>query len=177
MDTSSAKPAMTQIVEPTRWRIDPARSTIGFRAKTLRGLPPVNGHFSRYHGTLALEGGAGIDLTIEAASIDTGNRRRDAHLRSADFFDTENHPFIRFVSESTTLRGEKLNVRGQLAARGNSVQLNFDAMLRHIDDEIEINATTHIDQRQLGISWKKLGIPGTPTQVLIKARLVPERNQ
>jgi hypothetical protein len=71
-----------------------------------------------------------IELTIDAASLQTGNRRRDRHLRSADFFDVENHPRVQFVSDSVDLQGETLKVRGRLAARGRSFPVVLDAQVR-----------------------------------------------
>ena len=59
-----------------------------------------------------------VELTIEADSLDTKQRRRDKHLRSADFFDVEHHPEVRFVSDSAALDGERLKVHGQLHAAG-----------------------------------------------------------
>ena len=110
----------------TRWRIDPARSSVEFRTPTLWGLAKVKGHFDRYDGTLDLERDPAITLTIDAASLDTHNRLRDRHLRSADFFDVANHPQVRFVSDSATLDGERLNVRGRLYAGGESIPLRLE---------------------------------------------------
>lgn len=60
--------------------------------------------------------------SIDADSVNTNNARRDKHLRSADFFDTANHPQVRFVSQLATLDGGRLKVRGELHAAGNSIR-------------------------------------------------------
>ena len=112
----------------------------------------VKGRFGRYDGTLDLRQQPAIDLTIEAASLDTKNKMRDKHLRSADFFDVANHPQVRFVSDSAKLESERLTVSGRLEAAGKSMPLNIDATLRRVDDELEVDATAHADQFELGMS-------------------------
>jgi polyisoprenoid-binding protein YceI len=62
-------------------------------------------------------------LTIEAASLNTNKRTRDRHLRSADFFDAVNHRQVSFVSDSATLEGGRLHVRGRIHAAGQSIPL------------------------------------------------------
>ena len=114
-------------IEQTRWRIDPARSRVAFRARTYWGLMTVNGEFERYSGTLDLEAQPAIELTIDAASLNTQNKLRDRHLRSADFFDVARHPEVRFTSETASLDGERLKVRGRLEAAGHSITLELAA--------------------------------------------------
>ena len=129
----------------TRWRIDPSRSRVEFRTPTLWGLATVKGHFVRYDGTLDLERDPAITLTIDAASLDTHNRLRDRHLRSPDFFDVANHPQVRFVSDSATLDGERLNVRGRLYAGGESIPLDLNARL--VQDRRRAGGRRHHDRR------------------------------
>ena len=73
----------------------------------------VSGPSPRYEGTLELGATPRSTLTIDAASLDTGNARRDKHLRSEDFFDVEHHPQVRFTSTSATVEGDRLKVRGR----------------------------------------------------------------
>jgi polyisoprenoid-binding protein YceI len=82
-----------------------------------------------------------IELTIDAASLNTNLGLRDRHLRSGDFFDVMIHPQVSFVSESATLQGERLEVRGRLHAAGQSIPLELDARLRRVGDELEVDAT------------------------------------
>lgn len=164
----------TPDIETTRWRIDPARSTVEFHVKATWGLSTVPGRFSRYQGTLDLSQRPAIELTIEAESLDTGNQKRDAHLRSPDFFDAETHPYVRFVSESATLDGDRLNVRGRLHARGGSVPLELDVALRRAGEELEVEAATLVDRRQLGMTWNMLGTVGSSSRLVVKGRLVQD---
>jgi polyisoprenoid-binding protein YceI len=82
------------------WRVDPARSSVEFHVPHFWGLITVKGRFERYDGTLDLQSQPAVQLTIQADSLDTSNRKRDQHLRSADFFDAEREPQVRFVSNS-----------------------------------------------------------------------------
>jgi polyisoprenoid-binding protein YceI len=174
MSTHAADAVGTPALDTTRWRIDPARSSVEFHTKAFWGMAIVKGHFSRYHGTIDLSRRPAIELTIEADSIDTGNEKRDAHLRSPDFFDAESHPYVRFVSESATLEGERLVVRGRLHARGSSIPLELDATLRRIGDDLEIEAATHADHHGLGMTWNAMGMIRTPTKLMVTGRLVRE---
>jgi polyisoprenoid-binding protein YceI len=158
-------------VQTTQWRIDPARSSVEFRTLTFWGMVTVRGRFARYDGTLDLQGRPAIDLTIEAASVDTQNKRRDKHLRSADFFDVDSHPTVRFVSDNATLEGTRLKVRGQLHARGSSIPLELEARLRHVGDELEVDASTYADHRELGMSHGALGMIRTASELVIHGRL------
>ena len=74
------------------WRLDPSRSSVEFNVRHFYGLMTVKGHFDRYEGTLDLGHDPAVQLTIDADSLDTKNAKRDAHLRSPDFFDIEHHP-------------------------------------------------------------------------------------
>jgi polyisoprenoid-binding protein YceI len=159
-------------ITTTRWRIDPVHSSVEFRVKNFWGMATVKGGFSRYHGTLDLGADPAIELTVEAGSVDTEHEKRDKHLRSPDFFDAETHPYVRFVSESAVLDGERLIVRGRLHARGTSAPLSLEATLRQTKDELELEAVTEADRRELGMTWNMLGTVGTTSTLKVKGRLV-----
>jgi len=158
--------------EQTTWHIDPERSSVEFEVPSNWGLSKVRGRFGRYTGTLDLGGEPAIELTIEADSINTGNARRDKHLRSQTFFDAENYPHVRFVSDSATLEGEQLTVTGGLSAANRSEPLHLVATLRRVGDELEIEATVAIDQRRLGMTYTMLGAIRTPATLTVRGRLV-----
>ena len=175
--TTSTKPTTTEHtgshdIEKTRWRIDPARSSVEFRTPTFWGLVTVKGRFERYDGTLDLRREPAIELTIEAASLDTKNKTRDKHLRGVDFFDAEHHPVVRFASDDVRLEGEHLKVRGQLHARGYSMPIELEAEVRRIGDELELDTTTYVNQRGLGMTHSPLGMIRTPSELVVRGRLV-----
>jgi polyisoprenoid-binding protein YceI len=159
------------------WNLDPARSSVEFHVRHFYGLMTVKGRFDRYRGTLDLDAKPAIELTIEADSLDTKLAKRDTHLRSADFFDVANHPQVRFVSQTATLNGETLTVRGELHAAGRDVPVEVEATLREVDDGLEVEATTLVDHRELGMRWSPLGILRTPSKLILRGRLIHAETQ
>jgi polyisoprenoid-binding protein YceI len=162
-------------IAATRWRIDPARSSVAFAVKNFWGIATVRGGFARYHGTLDLGADPAIELTVEADSLDTENEKRDTHLRSPDFFDAEAHPYVRFISESAVLDGERLKIRGRLHARGTSIPLSLDATLSPSGDDLDLEAVTQVDRRKLGMTWNLLGTVGATSTLTVTGRLVRDR--
>src|SRR6185503_11128305 len=100
------------------WRFDPAYTTVEFSVRNL--WYTVRGRFRTLEGSIVLDetdvGQSSVLARIKARSIDTGNKRRDAHLQSADFFDADNFPEIEFQS-TRVARGkdrDSLDVEGSL---------------------------------------------------------------
>ena len=176
MGTHATDPNAIPDVDRTRWRIDPTRSSIEFHAPNFWGLATVKGKFERYDGTLELYTTPAIELTIDAASLNTNNKKRDTHLRSGDFFDVDNHPQVRFVSDSATLSGQQLKVRGHLDAAGKSIPVDLDATVRPVGDELEVEAETHADHLHLGMTWNRLGMLRTPSKLIVHGLLVRDGN-
>src|SRR5690242_8275337 len=102
MTITTETPAASEL-QQSPWRLDHDHSSVEFHVKTLWGLVTVKGAFARYEGRLDLSADPAIELTIDAASLDTKNAKRDAHLRSADFFAADEHPQVRFRSHTTAL--------------------------------------------------------------------------
>ena len=106
------------------WRVDPTHSSVEFAVRHLM-ISTVKGRFADVSGTLIGDetdlGNASIDLTIPVAGIDTHEGQRDAHLRSADFFDSEHHPAITFRSTNIVrASSDSFTVTGDLTIRGVS---------------------------------------------------------
>ena len=160
-----------------RWNADPTRTTIEFEVEHLWGLHTVRGRFRGFDGAYIVgPAGTEIELTIEAASIDTGIAARDRHLRSADFFDVDEHPHVRFRSTRVTGLGSgDVHVSGDLEAAGVVVPIAFDASVRVIDGELELEATTTVDQRRFGMSEGPLRNVRPPAKLHVQARLVREK--
>jgi polyisoprenoid-binding protein YceI len=157
----------------TRWSVDGDETSVDFAVKTFWGLTTVRGRFDRFDGSYEVgPDGTKIELTIDADSIDTGNRTRDRHLRSTDFFDVAEHPQVRFTSTRVRDAGDGLlRIARSLEAAGKVVPLEFDAAARQVDDAFEVEATTTVDQRQLGMSSGQLGMIRGPATLHVKARL------
>lgn len=159
------------------WRVDPSQSHIGFGARHFFGLKAVTGSFSRYQGTLDLRVKPAVQLTVEAGSLDTGNAKRDRHLRSSDFFDADRHPQIIFISDDVAVEGEVLRISGHLHAAGRVIELTANAAVRRTWCGFEMEASTDVDQRALGMTWSPLGILRAPSRLTIRAWLVREMGE
>src|SRR3954464_13441206 len=169
---TTATPAAAARLADGSWRLDPARSSVAFGVRHFYGLMTVKGEFADYDGTLDLGATPAVVLRIQATILDTKHAKRDEHLRSKDFFDAERHPQVRFVSERAAFDGDTLRVHGQLHAAGRQIPLELDATVREIDGELEIEAVTEADHRELGMTWSPLGILRAPSKLIVRGRLV-----
>jgi polyisoprenoid-binding protein YceI len=160
-------------VAPAHWTVDPDESFVEFAVKTFWGAATVHGRFDRFDGSYDVRpDGATIELTIYADSVDTGHKTRDKHLRSTDFFHIAEHPRVRFTSTRVHhVNGEILHVAGHLEAAGNAVLLEFPATVRPVGDGLEMEATTTVDQSQLGMSSGQLGMIRRPATLHVKVHL------
>ena len=154
------------------WLIDPARSSAEFEVPSFHGLATVSGRFRRYVGTLNMADPPTVALVIEADSLDTGNRRRDKHLRSATFFDAADYPWVRFEADVAELDGGEMQVRGELYAAGKHVPLEVEATVSAVGEELEIEASAVVDHRELGMRFSPLGLVGDHTRLLVRGRLM-----
>jgi len=125
-------PATTSHAATTRhlWKLDPIHSTVGFSVRHLM-VHNVRGIFEQVSGTLRYDPdnleNTQIDVTIVASSVHTHDAQRDAHLRSADFFDAEAHPQLTF--RSTQVRRDKagtLEIVGELCLRGTTRPITLE---------------------------------------------------
>jgi polyisoprenoid-binding protein YceI len=157
------------------WRVDPERSEVGFAARSMWGLTTVRGAFGSCQGTLILGAGAvSGDLAIDATSLDTGNRRRDRHLRSPDFLDAERHPRISFrLADLTTGDGE-LAVAGTLRIGDGDTQVELPVEVEQIPgDAVRLRARATISRAAAGVTWNWLGMIPDDMSVYARITLVP----
>jgi len=161
------------------WRFDPAYTTVEFSVRNL--WYTVRGRFRTLEGSIVLDetdvGQSSVLARIKARSIDTGNKRRDAHLQSADFFDADNFPEIEFQS-TRVARGkdrDSLDVEGSLTFKGKTrtVALAVNEMDRSRsprgEDFVYYSATTELDRFDLGITYGR-GIIGRKVKVTINVQ-------
>ena len=154
--------------------IDAAASTVALRHKTMWNLVTVKGAFTGVggQGEVHADGSATGTITVDAASLDTKNKKRDEHLRSADFFDADNHPRVQFLSQSVEPQGETLKVRGRLSARDRSIPVELDAHIREAGGELEVEAATTAPHRELGMTWSPLRMIRPRARLVVKAHLI-----
>ena len=128
--------------------LDPSHSEIGFSARHAM-VTKVRGSFDEFEGTASTGANladAKIDVTIQAASVTTGNADRDGHVRSGDFFDVETYPTIRFASTGITAVGtDVLHVAGDLTIKDVTRPIT-------IDFEFEGSATDPFGNERVGLS-------------------------
>jgi polyisoprenoid-binding protein YceI len=158
---------------PTRWSVNAAESSVEFAVKTFWGLTTVRGRFDRFAGRYEVgPNGTTIELAIDADSLDTGNKTRDKHLRSPEFFGVAEHPQVRFTSTRVHhVTDGILHVVGHLEAAGKVVSLEFPATVQEVGHGLEVEATTTVDHRLLGMSSGRFGMIRPPAMLHIKTRL------
>lgn len=146
------------------WIIDPVHTNVGFVAPHLV-IARVRGGFRGVSGTVSLgtrPADSWVDVIVEMASIDTGQPRRDAHLRSADFLDTVNHPQMRFRSTGLEIQGpHNGRLTGDLTLRGvtRSVTLELRYLGAATDQQgtpkLAFEARGLIDREEFGLVWNR----------------------
>lgn len=139
------------------WTIDPTHSEIGFVARHLM-VTKVRGSFTDVAGTVVVAddlAASTAEVTIKTASVSTGTPDRDAHLRSGDFFDAENHPDMTF--RSTSFDGETLV--GDLTIKGVTKPVTLDVDFGGVatdpwgNEKAAFEATGEIDRTAWGLTW------------------------
>jgi len=154
----------TSTVTPATYVIDPAHSTADFRVRHLM-ISNVRGEFSGISGTVVFDPknpeNSKIEATIDATTINTRDPQRDAHLKSADFFDVEKYPTITFKSKKVASAGlgEK-KVTGDLTIHGvtREVVLNVEGPAPEVKDpwgniKTGVSATTKLNRKDFGLMW------------------------
>jgi len=166
MSTASTSAASTPVASATTstWSLDPVHSSAQFKIKHMM-VSNVKGEFTGLSGTLTLDNAdvtnSRIEASIDAATISTRDVQRDAHLKSADFFDVENFPTLTFKSTrvTKTIDGE-LAVTGVLSIHGVSRNVVFEvenpsAPVKdpYGNTRIGLSATTRISRKDFGLVW------------------------
>ena len=145
------------------WKIDPTHTTIEFTVRHMV-VAKVRGRFKAFEGAIELDGErpARAEVRIETASIDTQVESRDAHLRSADFFDAETYPAITFTSRSFESKGkDRYSVVGDLNLHGvtREVEIEAEFLGRMVDpfgtERIAFSGSTRLDRKDFGLNWNK----------------------
>ena len=145
------------------YAIDPSHSHASFSVRHMM-ITTVRGEFQKFSGTIGYDAEhpekTTADVSIEVASINTREEKRDAHLRSADFFDAENHPTLTFKSTGARVGGDGLELVGALTIRGvtREVVLKVEEITPEGKDpwgntRIGGSASTKIKRTDFGLNW------------------------
>ena len=154
------------------WTLDPARSTATLRSKSMWGLAPVKGVFRDLEGsgTVSAAGEVTGSIALAAASLDTKNKKRDTHLRSADFFLAEKYPAITFSVGTLVPASEGVTISGTLTVRDRSRPISFPATVAQAgDSEVALDATVQVDRSEFGLTWNKMGMTSMNNTITIHA--------
>jgi polyisoprenoid-binding protein YceI len=144
--------------ELTRYTVDPAHTSAGFSVRHF--VSQVPGRFNDVSGTIAYDpekpAASSVEITVQAASLDTNHADRDNHLRSADFFDVANHPTLTFKSAAVKPTGNHLEVTGDLTIRGVTKRVTVPVeVLGVMGKKAGFAARFTIDRQEFGVSWNR----------------------
>ena len=143
------------------WKLEDQHTKLGFTAKHLM-VTKVRGHFDEFEGTVDIAddlSDSRIEVTIDAASINTGAGDRDQHLRSEDFLDVANHPQVRFVSTEINRDGDEYDITGDLTIRAVTKPITLRATYEGTvtdpwgNDRIGFSATAKMAREDWGLTW------------------------
>jgi polyisoprenoid-binding protein YceI len=144
------------------WTIDGAHSRVGFSAKHAM-VTTVRGYFETFEGSLTLDGSdpakSTANVTIQAASFDTGVPDRDGHVRGSDFLDVENFPTLTFVSTAVSQHGDDYTMIGDLTIKGVTkpveLAMEFEGSSQDPfgNTRAGFTGTTTISRKDFGLSW------------------------
>jgi polyisoprenoid-binding protein YceI len=156
----AAEPANHQ----TEWTLDAAHTVVGFTVPHMV-VSEVDGQFKQFSGKVLLDENdltrSSVELSVQVASIDTGNADRDKHLRTSDFFDAEKFPTITFTSSKITRAGKAYKISGKLTMRGVTKDVVLDATLSEAvtnpwGKQVRgAKLTAKVNRQDFGISWNK----------------------
>ena len=150
----------------TSWSIDAGHSKVGFSVRHMM-VTNTHGAFEKYSGTVVINeknpSKSKIDVAIEVGSINTGDKKRDEHLLSPDFFNAKKFPKMTFVSSKVSKKGAGYLVAGKLTIRGISkpVTLHVNEVTKTIKGpwgktRRGASATTEINRTDFGLKWNKV---------------------
>jgi polyisoprenoid-binding protein YceI len=154
------------------WTLDGTKSEIRLKSKSMWGLAPVRGVFRQVtgSGSVSATGDVSGTIAVAAGSVDTKNRKRDEHLRSADFFDAAKHPHITFSISGIRPAGDGATVTGTLAVRGRTRPLSLNAQVSVFDGgEVWLDGEVKVNRADFGLTWNQMGMASMHNTIAVHA--------
>jgi len=147
----------------TKWSIDPSHSEVQFKVKHLM-ITTITGYFTGYNLDVLTEGddfttASKIEFTADVDSISTNNEQRDAHLKSADFFNSEQHVMIKFIGNKFEKSGDDYNLHGDLTIKGVTKPITLDVYFGGIvvdpygQTKAGFTVNGKISRKVFGLTW------------------------
>lgn len=174
----------------TTWKVDASHTSVNFAVRHIM-ISKVRGRFGAFTGHAVYDDATNAwksaEATVEVASIDTREEKRDAHLRSADFFDVQKFPSITFKTSGVEARGDdKFLVRGLLTIHGVTKEIALDTEITGTGkdpwggDRTAFSARGSISRKEFGMVWNQAleagGIAvGDKVEIEIEAQVVKEK--
>jgi polyisoprenoid-binding protein YceI len=176
--TGSATPRVTsQLADGTAagtWVLDPAESTAEFRVRHFWGAITVRGELGPMAGeaTVSPDGRVTGRISFDVRSLDTSHKQRDKHLRSADFFHTDEHPqAVLAVTSARAVGPDGLECQGSLDVAGHARPVTFTAQIQEATGQaVVLAAELQVDRAEFGMTWSPLHMASMTALVTAKAR-------
>ena len=146
---------------PGVWNVDPVHSSVGFVARHLM-VTKVRGHFAGFTGTVTIADdplASKVEASVDIASIDTRDEKRDGHLKSADFFDAETYPTMTLVSTGIDQHDSDYVLHTDLTIRGITKSVDFELEFDGVSGDpwggtrAGFSAETEINRKDWGLEW------------------------
>jgi len=146
---------------PGTWTVDGSHTSVGFTVRHLM-VSKVRGHFGTFNGVVNVAENpleSTLEATVDTTSITTNDDGRDQHLRSADFFDVENHPTMTLRSTGVEERGSDFLLRADLTIRGITRPVELDLEFDGVEKDpwggtrAGFSASTEISRKDFGLEW------------------------
>jgi polyisoprenoid-binding protein YceI len=160
------------------WAIDPVHSEVSFTVRHMM-VSKVRGRFDTFEGTIVTGPdplSSSVTASVDLSSVNTGQEQRDAHIRSADFFEVEKHPFMTFASTSVTPDGDRFLLVGDLTLKGVTKAVTFKLDVNGFGPDayggtrVGFSATTEISRGEFGVNFNG-PIPGVPDGVAVSDKV------
>jgi polyisoprenoid-binding protein YceI len=160
------------------WAIDPVHSEVSFTVRHMM-VSKVRGRFDTFEGTIVTGPdplSSSVTASVDLSSVNTGQEQRDAHIRSADFFEVEKHPFMTFASTSVSPDGDRFLLVGDLTLKGVTKPVTFKLDVNGFGPDayggtrVGFSATTEINRSDFGVNFNG-PIPGVPGGVAVSEKV------
>jgi polyisoprenoid-binding protein YceI len=174
---------------PGIWTVDASHTNVGFTVRHLM-VSKVRGRFGTFAGVVTIAENpleSTVEATVDTTSITTNDEGRDQHLRSADFFDIENHPTMALRSTGLEQRGSDFLLRADLTIRGITRRVELDLEFDGVEKDpwggtrAGFTASTEISRKDFGLEWNaalETGgvVVGDKVKILIEAELIKSQD-